>query len=468
MYAPLYHWIWGGVIWLTGWQSLVLGRLISLAGLAGALSALAFGSARRTGQAVAAFFSAFLFLAFFGPSGCWYDLARIDMLAVGLMLWGVVLLPECREEAWKCTLAWTLLGLASLTKQSIAPITLMGWMWILWRNRQSGTLLVLGTVLIGATHLQVHAQTGSSWFWFWVFEAPRRHASDWASVLWPLTDGRPSRAWTEAFAPTLIPLLLVGAHFADRGEHRATKSDWLLFAMLAVALATGLVGLAKFGGFRNNLLPFFGLLSLLAGMAFWWLLAACGESRLFGSAMLGGLLLLQAWQPWGGHRWLYDPRTQLPESGARAAWDAFQGWLEERHGKGERVWVVHHQWMSMRAGHPAGYNADMVRVAEWAGIRVPWGALEPTARGEYDWIVLDRELAEEWLPSGLADFIGEGYQLTGSVESMLGKAAGSFSPVTGAEMAPAFVWIRTREVSLEPSPENEERPVDKPEPANQN
>jgi hypothetical protein len=468
MYAPLYHWIWGGLIRLTAWQSLVLGRLISLAGLAGALSALAYGSIRRTGRLEAGLFSAFLFLAFFGPSGCWYDLARIDMLAVGLMLWGVVLLPDEENGAWRSALPWVLLGLASLTKQSLAPITLAGWIWILWKDRRTGSLLAIGTLLTAAGLLHLHAQTGSSWFWFWVVEAPRRHATDWASVFWPVAEGQRPRAWTDAIAPTLVPLLLVGVRFLGLRGRDPNGRDGMLMGMMVLALTAGLVGLAKFGGFRNNLIPFFGLLALLSGTAFGGMLTGRAGSRFFGPLVLTGLLILQAWQPWGGQRWHWDPWRQVPEARARLTWDALQTWLKEHHREGESVWVVHHRWMGERVGHPSGYNADMVRVAEWAGVRVPWGALEPVARRDYDWIVLDKELAEEWLPSGTAEFMSEHYRLVGSLESVLGVSPLPLRPVTGAVMSPSLVWVRVQEVGVAGPSGGPERPVDNPEPPDRN
>jgi len=227
--------------------------------------------------------------------------------------------------------------------------------------------------------------------------------------------------------------------------------------MMLLALASGLVGLAKYGGFRNNLMPFFGLLALLSGTVLGGMLTGKTGSRFFGPLVLAGLLVVQAWQPWGGERWLLDPRGQVPDAGARLTWDALQDWLEERHRRGERVWVVHHRWMGERAGQPPGYNADMVRVAEWALVGVPRKALQPVDRGDYDWIILDRELAEEWLPTGLAELLSERYRLAGSLESVLGVGTFPLRPVTGAAMNPAFVWIR------ESDQDNSERSVDNPE-----
>ena len=116
-----------------------------------------------------------------------------------------------------------------------------------------------------------------------------------------------------------------------------------------------------------------------------------------------------------------------------------ESWLQTRHESGETVLVLHHQWIGQRVGHPAGYNLDMVRVAEWAGIRPPVEALRPIANAEYDWLILDLPLDNEWLPTGMAELIRNNY-----VEEMNTDLAGSYllEPVTGAPMAPRHLWRR--------------------------
>ncbi len=430
MYGPLYYWLWGGAIALLDGNALWLGRAISVAGWIAAAGGIGWMTWRETRSPAVVGAALGLAAASFAPSGFWFDLARVDSLAVGLVVWGLALLPCQRPHDAAAAAAWFLLGLAVLAKQSMGPIALLGWGVILWRQFELGRLLVVASLLAAASLLLVMVRTGNDWFLFWAFEAPRNHASDWEPV-WR------GRWWSELAAPSLVPLGFIAWRLSRFRKAPVDFTEGILMGALLLSAVTGLAALAKFGGYRNNLMLFF----LLAGS-----LAALSMSRLRGAAnrrMVGGILAamlaLQIWQPWGGIKWTYSVLGQIPPAETWAEMGRLESWLQTRHESGETVLVLHHQWIGQRVGHPAGYNLDMVRVAEWAGIRPPVEALRPIANAEYDWLILDLPLDNEWLPTGMAELIRNNY-----VEEMNTDLAGSYllEPVTGAPMAPRHLWRR--------------------------
>lgn len=433
MYGPLFYWLWGGAITFLGTDALWLGRAISVAGMiatAGGIGWMVWRETRSPAMVAAALGLA---AAAFAPSGYWFDLARVDSLAVGLVVWGLALLPRQGSSDGATATAWVLLGLSVLAKQSMAPLAMLGWGVILWRHFELGRLLLIASLVAGASLLLIMGRTGNDWFLFWVFDTPRYHASDWSPV-WR------ERLWSELLAPSLIPLGIIAWRLLRFRNASLDFTEWFLMGAVLLTAATGLAALAKFGGYRNNLMLTFVLVGTMAALSMAVLLG--GSKRRLTRGIIAGLLVLQIWQPWGGVRWTYSVRGQIPTPQAWAEMGRLERWLQTRQEAGESVLMLHHQWIGQRLGHPAGYNLDMVRVAEWAGVRPPWEALQPIAEAEYDWLVLDLPLEEEWLPTGLAHHIGANY---GPVENGAWDPAwdGNVSlPVTGAPMAPVHVWRR--------------------------
>jgi hypothetical protein len=110
----------------------LLGRLVSLAGVALAASGAAFGVARGTGSGRAAVFAATAAVATYHHAGAFYDLVRPDALFLGLLAWSAALAAE-RGRATAVS-AGLLLAAAFTVKHNAAAWGLPFALAIAWRD----------------------------------------------------------------------------------------------------------------------------------------------------------------------------------------------------------------------------------------------------------------------------------------------------------------------------------------------
>ncbi|MCC7391363.1 hypothetical protein IT571_03275 [Candidatus Sumerlaeota bacterium] len=327
MYAPLYHMVWGAVMKLTDVHTLGLGRMISfLASIATAMGVfmIVWDRARR---AVPPLFAAFLYFAFFKPSGYWYDLARVDSLAFALCVWGMYLTLKERVAAWEGVLGLVVLLLGTLTKQTVAPVALYCGAAMIFKSPRA---LLFGGVLVAllsANFLIWFQRDGNDEFIKYAYTNALKHIAR-PAVYFPKaqhptefmaevpepkgtvqvvghylhnwrTFGAPD-VWRECGRHVWILLAIITLWVVAALCRRRLPNGWVYIPpSLALALG-GMEGYAKFGGFMNNFLPLFVCVAMLAGLALAELRATLGASRpaLFGG-LFGAALLLQLLQPWG-------------------------------------------------------------------------------------------------------------------------------------------------------------------------
>ena len=173
IYTPLYFYVVALPAYLFG-LSLTPLRVVSL--LATLVSALLIyalvrsGGGRRSPAALAAMF----FVSVFEAAGTWFDLARIDMLFLALLLGAVYAIHEWRS-AGGYALAGLILLAAFLTKQTalIAGMPLV--VWALWRDRWRAVPLMV--TMVGGIVLTtlLFDRLTDGWYSFYVFELPSRH-----------------------------------------------------------------------------------------------------------------------------------------------------------------------------------------------------------------------------------------------------------------------------------------------------
>ena len=146
---------------------------------------------------------------------------------------------------------------------------------------------------------------------------------------------------------------------------------------------------------------------------------------------------------WAEAGLLWRPSQQQPHPASAKAWEELLAWLRERRAAGEDVWVMHHHWFGLLAGHPAGPNVDSVRDGQLAGLRLPSRIPEILRARRYTWLVLDmREFEHEWLPREVRAAIATHYEPAGLLPHVE-RDPRSLVPVTGAPMTPRALY-RTR------------------------
>ena len=285
IYPPFYFIVvaaLGRVFGLDYWT----GRLVSAVAFSAGCTAIAFVIARhakegRTGVVLALAAVACVAVAF--PLVCsWYDLARVDSLAMGLVLVAAAVVTCSPPTPRRSILVAALLAAAIYTKQT--HILFAAWITVFTfaRDRRSGLVMAASLAVICLLAFGVLEVKSHGWFAWWMTLAA-------AQDLRPesFAEGEMMLA---GFAPYLPPLLLVLPFMI--GRRWVTRTTMLWVGMLAVALPVGMVPLMKVGGATNNLLPIVftaPAVAILAALDYLDGPAAAARHR---GASLGALLAL--------------------------------------------------------------------------------------------------------------------------------------------------------------------------------
>lgn len=212
----------------------------------------------------------------------WYDLVRVDTMAMGLLVCGAAYSlrvggqpgeqrrGQRRGQRGTLLVTAALLCAALLTKQSTLPG--VGWVLLcaLLRSRRAGAQLAALTVAFSAGAIGSLQLVTDGHYWFYTVTLLSEHS---------LSGGRFREAHRILldFAPYGPLVIIFGGVLALR--RRLTPRALLWGGLFAIGWAFGLASFAKVGGYHNNLLP----AVWLAGPAFLLVgadvLAFVGERR---------------------------------------------------------------------------------------------------------------------------------------------------------------------------------------------
>ncbi|MCI0585618.1 MAG: hypothetical protein L0323_02100 [Planctomycetes bacterium] len=422
-YGPLYPLLLAPLFALFG-PSFPLARALSSLATLGTVLSLAAWVRAAGGRISSAVLAGALYLALFGASGCWYDLARVDSLAIFLLVAGAGLL-HARENpgSGKLGLAILLLLAAAFSKQTTVPIAAVALL---------STPLPVKTRLLG---LAVYAVVGAG------LALAANQATDGRflafTVLVPMSHGLFLEGWLPGLAllfspPTLaFPLLAAGsvAGLLCAGRDSASKRAALLFG---AAGAISLLTLFKVGAWVNDLMP---------AAAFGTLAAALALDRAqragAGFVPVGLASLLLAAVPVGG--W-FSVRAQIPEEADRRAGEALVSYLRGFPG---RFWVADFNYLHVLAGGippPTAYAVAEI-VEPFAARREDLAALE---RGEFDLVLADPDTPVSFRARLLAAY---------RRDERMPSLPADLRTRTGQGIGLAEVWVpKARAVDLPPFP----------------
>lgn len=342
IYAPFYTWL-GGLLFRFMPPGFFPLRLISFS--ASLLTGLLIGfiAYRESRQRWLALACAGLYLGGYRISGFWYDLARVDSLAICLVMLGLTLGIYARGSRLRFTLSAITLALAFFTKQTALAF---GVMLILYHGFHSAPnslrwltlpFITFISLPLIALHLFTHG-----WFSFYIFTAAAADADDLA------------RFWHYLgleLLGVMGALSLMALWAAWRGK---LKDQPWLWMMAAAALVSGL-GRASVGGNLNNLMPVYALLCLAPALT-----PPSFEKPQRGLASLALLLQLALG--------VYNPVRYIPTPTMRAQGDALITRLQNLDGP---VLVMVEPYYTWRAGHaPSAQVASLWHLHHW--LNEPW------------------------------------------------------------------------------------------------
>lgn len=413
-YPPLFHWV-GAVstgVFGTGFGAL---RLVSILATVCTLVLLAVHGTRDGGHRLGGLVAAGTYAATYRWAGSWFDVARVDALALALVL-GAVYVARFRDSTRGAALAGALAAAAFLTKQTALPM-LLPLLVPLYRRapRQAGAF-VLTLALVSAGTLGVLHLSSDGWSTFYIFDMLRGH---------PLWQPKVLGFWTQDML-WLAPVLFAALAGLPPGSNRPGLGFVLWPALGMVAAAW--LGRVHPGGFDNTLLPAGLAVALIAGRLAGRAVLRHGISAPGVAALLCVQMLVM----------VYDPREQIPTAADHVAGERVVARLASVEGE---VFAPHQGYLARRAGKGPTLHAQTItdllaseRHAELAGRLV--GDLERALSARRYGALL---LARPWeaAPYELRA-IALHYR---RVEGPLQEGSPVMLPVTGAPMRPELLYL---------------------------
>lgn len=440
IYTPLYFQL-GALFPPTPDTPFLTLRLLSLAAWLASLLLIAQLVFRWTGSGWWSLFAAGVFAGCFELGGAWFDLARVDSLALALLLAGWLALEETHDgrpaPLWRHSLAAVLLLAAFLAKQNSLTVTLPLILYTLAFHRGARRWLFPVIYLVGLSALVVvlNRATGG-WFNYYVFELPAGHALEPSAL---------AGFWRfDLLAP--LPFLLAAVVLASLHllfTRRDRRLAWLL-ALAVAFVGTAWLGRLHSGGYLNVLLPAYAFLAVWGARSLHHLLEPAFDDPFTAFRQLpaentenlrDSLVLVVCVLQFA--LLVYDPRDHLPRPGTEPAITALRTWIRAQPGE---LWLPTQGWLAPGdAGHGAAHGMaleDVLRGPDGPTREALQLQLEQAlTQGRWSAVVLDHP----WLEKELAPR----YQRVPAPEG----APDALRPLTGMDTAPRY-FLRKRTPAL--------------------
>ena len=383
LYSPLYFYLSAIVARLTGFGFLPL-RLVSFISTLGCAASIYGWVRRHTTGAYVPLMAAGSFLATYKLDGAWFDIARVDMLALFFLLLAVYLVEG--RTTIHLLLAGAAISLAALTKQTylllVLPFLVYGFSVQRGRVWQ---VLVAFVVVSGLAHIWLNA-TSNGWYSFFVYDlAFNQVGTMFSGGLSHFVLGY----WKGPILKSVPLILLFCALYFVLKRREYVR----LLGMLALAggmIAFSWSGIVNRGGYNNVLIPSYAILVMFS----WLLIDELLRSPRVSNGARAGVLLLYGLQL----LWLMYPiAEQIPTAQDLGAAQALLQQVRNHPGD---VYAPYDNYLALYAGkntfvnygayRDLSYGADERARKEWNRVNAQ---LTTAIRNQsFGWIVLDQKV----------------------------------------------------------------------------
>lgn len=395
LYAPGYTYV-GAIFAKILGTSLFSLRVVSIASTIAIFGILFCLVHAETRSVFAGTMAAGLFAGTFDLSGAWFDLARVDSLALALALGAVLSVRIARRPA--AFVASGLFAAASaFTKQNMLVILPVIVLWSASRGWRAVAASV-GSFAVAALAAVVYLQAQSrGWFWYYVVELPATHGMKGREEL-VTAFFREELFRALPVATTCALLFLGGFPLAVSGKARSFHGI-LAALLLAVSYASRL----HMGSSLNDLMPAHAALALVFGLT---LQGASPENsvgrkaagQLFACALLGAVQFVLLFD---------DFDRYVPDGRDYAAGERI---IEQIRSVPGDVLVVNHPYLALLAGKSV-FAHQMALIDVFEANRDPRGVQDLLRREwtplfeqhhfsevilDNDWYVFIRELRDNY------------------------------------------------------------------------
>ena len=420
IYTPLYFYVSASFASIMGLGFAPL-RLVSvIASIFSLLLVFAF-IRKETNNSFYAFLGTSLFIATYARSGAWLDLARVDSLFLALLL-GAFFVAKFYNSPLSRIELGILVSLAFLTKQTaiimVAPLLL----YLMYREKWRSLYFIVPIAIIIAGSALFMNNLTEGWYQYYTFTLPSQHG----------------------FAPTVfysfwlkdillyVPLLalLALAYVSNKNAN----NRYFYAALLSGVLLGSWYAKLKLGGFVNNLIPSYAVLSIVAALAAYSMLQHLEFPRLlrggFSSTLIYSLILLQfIW-------FAYNPYSYIPSQEDWGAGNRIVAFVENLKGD---VLIPSHPYIASMAGKTAyAHFGPLYDVLIGADSKTSQDlkaeVISEISSKKFEYIIIDSDPDVEWFPEELE----KSYMLK---ETIPYKDRSTFRPKVSVQGRPELVYM---------------------------
>jgi hypothetical protein len=356
IYTPLYYYLTAGLAQISGVSFIPL-RLISIAASVASMFMIFWVVRRETGRLFYGWLATGLFAAVYPLSASWYDVGRVDSLAVFWLLAAIYVL-RFERSLRGAVFVGMFLASAFLTKQTMLIASLPLLLYGLVTNWRHGiVMLAVTTSLIAGVCLWLNAAS-EGWFVYYIFGLPAGHDITysmlygfWIADIWLPLAAVLVLAISSLSLPSVVKWQKLQLWFKS--------GDWFCLAMLGGTIGVAWLGKLNNGGFNNVLIPAHASLAVAFSLGLHRLEDATTrlptDERRFAGGVIVAICLIQFLSL------IYNPATHLPTQRDLETGNKILRTIRETDGD---VLIVHHGYLAMLADKHV-YN--IVAVGEMLG-----------------------------------------------------------------------------------------------------
>ena len=391
-YPPLYFYVSAIFAKVMGLGFFPL-RLVSLISSLGCMAIIYLICRKEGTRVLPSIIASGFFAATYKLSGYWFDVGRIDMLAVFLVLVSIYLLRF--HPLFSHIFAGMALALACLTKQTnVFTLILLCIYFLLFDRRKSLGFLISSIVSLGIVSVVLN-RIYSGWYSFFVFTSPVGSQGSLSITPSMIIQSIPD-FWLNSifFLIPVASLFTLACIWVNLRRPQDPAKFYFYIFCAAGMIGTAWASLIHLGGYKNDLIPAFAVISILFGFGLERLLNNEELHPLRKAVFLGACTLQFAI--------LYFPMApQIPTAQDLSAGQTLITEIREQPGD---VYVPFHPELALMAGKPtyASWNAMYQLGGGYGGgdpeqtQRVKTEFANAMARHAFAMIILDRDLNWVW------------------------------------------------------------------------
>jgi 4-amino-4-deoxy-L-arabinose transferase-like glycosyltransferase len=420
IYSPLYYYV-------SAAPALVLGngfaalRLVSFVSSLGSFLLIFLIVRRRTGSVPASFVAACLFAATFRMTGGWFDIARVDSMALVLLL-AAVYTFDSRRVLVRAILAPVLLFLAFFTKQSalVAGVGLAAATVIAARGwERLAFATVLGMLVAGSGWVMNALSDG--WYQYYVFDVPSRHSLEPNMLV---------DFWTKDIGAHLpiASIVALGALAVSRPIRERLPEVVRDVSIFGGLVASAYISRIHTGGYDNVLMPAAAAIAIFFGFGF-----AAALERSEDKPAIALIVTLAAAVQFV--MLTYSPAQEIPSAAARIEG---QRLLQRASAVAGELYWADHPWYAVVAGkRPQAHALALEAVIQARGSSAVRESLDDEMR-----IAVDEERYAAFIVD-YEQFVLRPPNFDRHYRAVDTHLSGEpLRPVTGMRRAPTMLFVR--------------------------